>query len=50
MLTVLDLANRLNDGEQINAILLDFSKAVDKVPHYPGSSRQYLQYFLMLII
>ena len=33
MVTVVDLANRLNDGEQINATLLDFSKAVDKVPH-----------------
>ena len=33
ILTVQDLANGLNDGEQIDAILLDFSKAFDKVPH-----------------
>lgn len=33
ILTVQDLANSLNDGEQIDAILLDFSKAFDKVPH-----------------
>ena len=33
ILTVQDLANGFNDGEQIDAILLDFSKAFDKVPH-----------------
>ena len=33
ILTIQDLANALNDGEQIDAILLDFSKAFDKVPH-----------------
>ena len=27
------IANRLHDGEQIHAILLNFSKAFDKVPH-----------------
>ena len=31
--TVQDLANSLNEGEQIDAILLDFSKPFDKVPH-----------------
>ena len=31
--TVQDLANSLNEGEQMDAILLDFSKAFDKVPH-----------------
>ena len=31
--TVQDLANSLNEGEQIDAILLNFSKAFDKVPH-----------------
>ena len=31
--TVQDLAKGLNDGEQIDAVLLDFSKAFDKVPH-----------------
>ena len=31
--TVQDLANSLNEGEQIDAILLDFSKAFDKVSH-----------------
>ena len=33
VLTVKDLANGLNDGEQIDVILLDFSKVFDKVPH-----------------
>ncbi len=33
LLTVHDLASGLNSGEQIDAILLDFSKAFDKVPH-----------------
>ena len=28
-----DLAKCLHDGEQIDAVLLDFSKAFDKVPH-----------------
>ena len=32
-LTIQDLANGLNSGEQIDAILLDFSKAFDKVLH-----------------
>ena len=34
ILTIQDLALGLEDGEQIDAILLDFSKAFDKVPHY----------------
>ena len=33
ILTIIDLASGLEDGEQIDAILLDFSKAFDKVPH-----------------
>ena len=33
VLTVQDLAASLEVGEQIDAILLDFSKAFDKVPH-----------------
>lgn len=33
ILTIQDLAAALDDGEQIDAILLDFSKAFDKVPH-----------------
>lgn len=33
ILTIQDLASGLNDGEQIDAVLLDFSKAFDKVPH-----------------
>ena len=33
ILTIQDLANVLKDGEQIDAILLDFSKAIDKVAH-----------------
>ena len=33
ILTVQDLAKGLNDGEQIDAVLLDFSKGFDKVPH-----------------
>ena len=33
ILTIQDLASGLEDGKQINAILLDFSKAFDKVPH-----------------
>ena len=34
ILTVQDLAAGLRDGEQIDAVLLDFSKAFDKVPHH----------------
>ena len=33
LLTIQDLANSLNAGEQIDAVLLDFSKAFNKVPH-----------------
>ena len=33
IITVQDLANSLNRNEQIDGILLDFSKAFDKVPH-----------------
>ena len=33
--TVQDLANSLNEGEQIDAVLQDFSKAFDKVPYQP---------------
>ena len=33
ILTVQDLAMGLNDGEQIDAVLLDFSKAFDKAQH-----------------
>ena len=33
LLTVNDLAGGLRDKEQIDAVLLDFSKAFDKVPH-----------------
>ena len=33
LLTLDDLARGLRDGEQIDAILLDFSKAFDRVPH-----------------
>ena len=31
--TVNDLAENLNAGDQTNIILLDFTKAFDKVPH-----------------
>ena len=31
--TLHDLAYRLNSGEQVNVLFLDFSKAFDKVPH-----------------
>ena len=38
LLTILDLANALDDGEQqIDAILHEFSKAFDKVPTLPVS-------------
>ena len=37
------LANGLNNGEQIDAILLDFSKAYDRVPHQ--SLLEKLQYY-----
>ena len=33
LLTINDLAQGLRDKEQIDAILLDFSKAFDRVPH-----------------
>ena len=33
ILTNSDLARGLNDKQQIDAILLDFSKALDRVPH-----------------
>ena len=33
IMTVDDLARGLNEKQQVNAILLDFSKAFDKVPH-----------------
>ena len=33
ILTTQDLASSLEEGEQIDAVLLDFSKAFDKVPH-----------------
>ena len=33
ILTIQDLAKGLDNGSQIDAILLDFSKAFDKVPH-----------------
>ena len=33
LLTLQDLTSGLNEGEQIDAVLLDFSKAFDKVPH-----------------
>ena len=32
IMTVQDLANSLNRNEQVDGILLDFSKAFDKVP------------------
>ena len=37
--TVQDLAAGLNDKQQIDAILLDFSKAFDKVPHQRLSAK-----------
>ena len=33
ILNIQDLASSLEDGERIDAVLLDFSKAFDKVPH-----------------
>ncbi|MEW8489873.1 MAG: reverse transcriptase family protein, partial [Candidatus Thiodiazotropha endolucinida] len=33
ILTIQDLAQGLEEGEQIDAVLLDFSKTFDKVPH-----------------
>ena len=33
LVTIHDLASGLKDGKQMDAILLDFSKAFDKVPH-----------------
>ena len=31
--TIHDIASRLNAGDQIDVLFLDFSKAFDKVPH-----------------
>jgi hypothetical protein len=31
--TIQDIAKNLSEGKQVDAILLDFSKAFDKVPH-----------------
>ena len=33
MSTIYDFATALNNAKQVDAILLDFSKAFDKVPH-----------------
>ena len=33
ILIIQDLASGLDEGEQIDAVLLDFSKAFDKLPH-----------------
>ena len=33
VLTIKDIASSLYDGDQIDAVLQDFSKALDKVPH-----------------
>ena len=33
MLTTHDLTRALNQGKQVDAVVLDFSKAFDKVPH-----------------
>ena len=33
IITILELASSLSAGEQVDVILLDFSKAFDKVPH-----------------
>jgi hypothetical protein len=33
VITLQDLANGLNSGDQLDCIPLDFSKAFDKVPH-----------------
>jgi len=35
ILTMDDLSRSLDNSEQVDAILLDFSKAFDKVPHRP---------------
>ena len=57
ILTLQDLAQGLDEGEQIDAVLLDFSKAFDKVPHQRlslklrhyginGNTLQWIQSFL----
>ncbi len=33
LVTAHDLAKGLNEGQQLDAVLLDFAKAFDKVPH-----------------
>ena len=33
ILTIQDMASSLQDGKQVDAVPLDFSKAIDKVPH-----------------
>ena len=58
MTTIQDLATRLNSGEQVDVLFLDFSKAFDKVPHnqllhkldYYGIRGTYLQWIKQFLV
>jgi hypothetical protein len=43
ILTIEDLAKSVDVGEQVGAVLLDFSKAFDKVPHKRQATK--LEYY-----
>jgi len=58
IITIHDIASRLNAGEQIDVLFLDFSKAFDKVPHdrliyklhYYGIRGSYLEWIKQFLV
>ena len=56
--TIHDIASRLNAGEQIDVLFLDFSKAFDRVPHdwlihklhYHGIRGSYLEWIKQFLV